>query len=148
MSLLNFKCNAISPVPDVFAKLQLRGFVRGSGTGLSASKEFPGGSTARVKRQVIFAPPLGVGTTRGAHMRSRGCNWKKHELRNAKNTYFFRIYSGFMSDLFPFQARSRWSAENHCEKASETKSGFIPDLCRIYSPFRRFTGERRKKKGE
>ena len=26
MSLLNFKCNAISPVPDVFAKLQLRGF--------------------------------------------------------------------------------------------------------------------------
>jgi len=93
MCLPNFKCNAVSPVPDVFAKLQLRGFVGGSGTGLSASKEFPGGSTARVKRQVIFAPPLGVGTTRGAHM-------GKTPAKVAQIEYRRHVKTGIIVELF------------------------------------------------
>ena len=56
-----------------------------------------------------------------------------------------RIYAGFIPDLLASGARLRRGAENYRQEANEIDCGFISDLCRIYSPFRRFKVERLKK---
>ena len=100
---------AVSPVPDAFAKFQLRGFVAGSGTPRS---KYSSGEEAG---------DLGDGVS--------------------------RIYAGFIPDLSASGARSRRGTENYRQEANEIDCGFISDLCRIYSPFRRFKVEWLKKRG-
>ena len=53
-----------------------------------------------------------------------------------------QIYSGFIR----IRVRSRRSDKNTVKNVYEMETGFMPDLCRIYSPFELFKGERPKKR--
>ena len=53
-----------------------------------------------------------------------------------------RIYSGFIR----IRVRSRRSDKNTVKNVYEMETGFMADLCRIYSPFELFQEERPKKR--
>ena len=53
-----------------------------------------------------------------------------------------RIYSGFIR----IRVRSRRSDKNTVKNVYEMETGFMADLCRIYSPFELFQEERSKKR--
>ena len=95
-----------------------------------------------------------VGTTGSAPRAHACCPWSvmrglcwKHWFRPLCACVLpdlSRIYDGFIR----IRVRSRRSGENTVKNVYEMETGFMPDLCRIYSHFQLFKEERRKKRVE
>ena len=112
------------------------------------------GTTSSAPRAPARGPWCGasVGTTGSAPRALACCPWSV--MRGLCWNHWFRplcacvlpdlsrIYDGFIR----IRVRSRRSGESTVKNVYEMETGFMPDLCRIYSPFQLFKEERRKKK--